>query len=210
MRVRSLIPLVFSIVLISCVQGQAYLDCDMVLKVTSANVSNTKIIVGSQDYLRQKIAELEENDKNFFLDGLDQKLELSDMNFKQTSSSQDISMGFSQAASFKVTSVHASSYRLFGADSLNYKVTSQKSDKLKLLSHNTLNVQTTNYDIDDALLMLVTDDNEIKVCIKETSAGSLDLDILGAENATVKVVSVATSFKNTTIRSIVKGASIVD
>lgn len=195
--------------------SEAYVNCDFDLKVTSANggvpfgstVSETKVIIGSEDYIRSQLNEMGDADKNYFIHGLDQKLPLRQMNFQQTSSHENIEMAFANDARFQLTSAHGDLYRIYAQKSLDYQTTSHKSEQLRLLAHGKLKVRSTSYKVAGAIMMLVTDDSEINVCIRETAAGSLDLDIVGAENTNVNVISQGTSFKDTVIRSSIASAA---
>jgi hypothetical protein len=185
-------------------------NCDFDLGITNAQTSKTKIIIGNQQQLLEHVEGLNPKELDYITEGINGSLNYSQSNFVQTSHSKSLDMGFAGNGKYKVTSSKGDNYLFYSKGEFIFDTTSSNSDRLVIMAKNKMKISTTNYNIKEAVLLLETQSKDIKVCIRETGASSINLNIMAGPEATVNVVSVGTSFKNSIVESTISGALVAN
>jgi len=185
-----------------------YGKCDLNLSVTSSNKSKIKIVVGNREVLQQALKELNEDEIDFLTSALNGKEPLKSSPYREQGDEETKGVVAAMSASglYKETSSHGKKYLFYGEEGMTFDTTSSKSDRVVIYANKKISVDTTSYDVKESVLLLETYDLEIDVCLRNTSAGSIDL-LVDAPGSNVQVVSQGTSFKDQIVTSKILNAS---
>ena len=182
--------------------------CDLNLSVTSSNKSQIKIVVGNREVLQKAMIKLNQDEIDFINSAIDGKEPLKSGPYREQGDeeTEGVVAAMSEVGLYKETSSHGKRYLFYGEDGMAFDTTSSKSDRVVIYANKKISVDTTSYDVKESVLLLETYDLDIDVCLKNTSAGSIDL-LVDAPGSNVRVVSKGTSFKNQVVTSEVLSAS---
>jgi hypothetical protein len=177
-------------------------NCDMDISITSgsnSSPSKTKIIIGDSERIQTELQNLSSKDRDFFNKAINNNIPLNG-DFRKTTHDENFEMAFTGGSTYRVNSA-IGDRTIYSAGELDYRTTSTDSDSIRILAHGKLKVQTTSFYARDAIFMLNSQAPNIKVCIRQTSAGSLDIEVVGASNSRVTIVSSATTSNTNQISS---------
>lgn len=187
-------------------------QCDLNIQVTSGIDSRVKILVGDREMLQERIEALESQnkisakEKEFIIQArkgalnLQQGAELTDDEAGAQAAYQGVGV-------FKQTSAHGKEYLFYGDEGMIFDTTSSRSERLVIYAKEKLTVDATSFDVKNSLLFLESEDLELEVCLRETAAAELDIEI-EAENSNVLVSSQGTSHRDMQIRSVISKSQI--